>query len=79
MTLDSEFVHGALFIDVGWHPNEVLGDHLDFGDGQADIHERLESDRQVVALRLRTSDRALELAMHQVHNHRLRPFQVSFP
>ena len=62
MTFDDEFMHGALLIDIGWHPHELLGDEFDLRNGQYYLVKCLEGDGEVVAIR--TSYSALVLAMH---------------
>lgn len=66
VAFDGELMDRALPLNVRWHPDELLGDQFDVRDWQADVHEGLESDGQVIALGLGTSHRALELPMHQV-------------
>lgn len=57
----------------------MLRNQLNLGDWQTYIHEWLECDGQVVAVRLRTPDCRLELTMHQVNNDALRSLEVRFP
>ena len=77
MTFDHEFVHRASLINVAWHPHKLFGDKLDLRYWQNNLVECLKCNREVVAVR--ASDGTLELAMHQINNDGLRPFEVGLP
>ena len=49
--LDRKVEKDAAFGGVEGHPEELLLNQSDLGDGQRDIHVRLKSDRNAVAVR----------------------------
>ena len=69
MPLNSKLMHRALLTNVNWNPHELFGYEFYFGNGEADVHEWLKRNAEMIAILLWTPYSTFKLAMHEIYDY----------